>query len=308
MDKWTQIEFFVRVAETGSLSKAAEQLGMSSAAASRCLNALEERLAARLIERTTRRLWLTDAGREYHRRCAAMLAEMAEAEAAVNEASVNPTGVLRVTASVSFATMHISPALPEFRARYPNLAVQITATNRYPDFIEAGIDVAIRTREHEGDSGITVRKLAQTRRILAASPGYLAAHGVPGMPEDLQQHQMLVYNLANDPHVLNFRRGDEAKSVGITSVLDANEGQVIRAAALAGLGILIQPLYIIHDDVVAGRLVPVLTDWALPPLTINVAYQSRRHQPAKIRVFTEFLFERFEQLNLAKKWAEITGD
>ncbi|MCY1270549.1 HTH-type transcriptional regulator DmlR [compost metagenome] len=307
MDKWTQIEFFVQVAELGSLTKAAEQLGMSSAAATRCLNALEERLGARLVERTTRRLWLTDAGREYHRRCAAMLAEMAEAEAVINEATVNPAGVLRVTASASFAMIHLAPALPEFRERYPNLAVQVIAANRYPDFIEAGIDVAIRTREHEGDSGITVRKLADTRRILAASPGYLARHGMPDTPEALRRHQMLIYNLANDPYVLHFRQGGKAESVHVTSVLDSNEGQVIRAAALAGHGILIQPLYIIYEDVVAGRLVPVLADWQLPRLTINVAYQCRRHQPAKLRVFIDFLFERFERLGLAKKWERAAG-
>ncbi|WP_213970863.1 substrate binding domain-containing protein, partial [Escherichia coli] len=135
---------------------------------------------------------------------------------------------------------------------------------RYPDFIEAGIDVAIRTREHEGDSGITVRKLAETRRVLAASPGYLAERGMPDAPDALRQHQMLIYNLANDPYLLHFRRGDETATVPVTSVLDSNEGQVIRAAALAGHGILVQPLYIIYEDIVAGRLVPVLPDWQLP--------------------------------------------
>lgn len=307
MDKWTQIEFFIQVAELGSLTKAAERLGMSSAAASRCLNALEDRLSARLVERTTRRLWLTDAGREYHRRCVAVTAEMAEADAAVNEASLNPAGTLRVTASVSFASLYLAPALPEFHHRYPQLNVQIVAANRYPDFIEAGIDVAIRTREHEADSSITVRKLAETRRVLAASPGYLAKHGTPAAPDELAGHDLLVYNLANDPYVLHFRRGAKKQSVAIKSVLDANEGQVIRAAALAGLGILIQPLYIIHGDIVAGKLVPVLPDWRLPALTINLAYQSRRHQPAKIRVFTDFLIERFERLGLARKWNEIVS-
>ncbi|WP_027819873.1 LysR family transcriptional regulator [Paraburkholderia bannensis] len=305
MDKWAQIEFFVQVAELGSLSKAAERLGMSSAAASRCLNALEERLSARLIERTTRRLWLTDAGHEYHRRCTAIMAELTEADAAVSEATVNPTGTLRVTASVSFASIYIAPALREFHQRYPNVNVQIIAANRYPDFIEAGIDVAIRTREHEADSGITVRKLAETRRVLAATPAYLARRGTPTTPDALAGHDMLVYNLANDPYVLHFQRGAKCQSVSIKSVLDANEGQVIRAAALADLGILIQPLYIIHGDIVAGKLVPVLTDWKLPALTINIAYQSRRHQPAKIRVFTEFLIERFERLGLARRWNEI---
>lgn len=304
MDRWSQIEFFVQVAELGSLSRAAEKLDMSNAAASRTLNALEERLGVRLVERTTRRLWITEAGQGFHRRCVAMLAEMAEAEAAAQEASLQPSGLLRVTSSASFAMMHIAPMLPEFNRRYPQLSVQITAANRYPDFIEAGIDVAIRTREFESDSGITVRRLAHTRRVLAGTPGYFATHGTPKNPDDLKSHRMLIYNLAKDPHVLHFRRGNEQCDTPITSMLDSNEGQVICAAGLAGLGIVIQPLYIIHDEIVAGRLVPVLTDWDLPPLTINLAYQSRRHQPAKIRVFTELLIERFETLELEKKWAK----
>ncbi|PFH12751.1 MULTISPECIES: LysR family transcriptional regulator [Burkholderia] len=305
MDRWTQIELFVLTSELGSLSKAAEQLGMSNAAASRTLSALEERLGARLIERTTRRQWLTDAGQAYKRSCVAVLSEMAEAEAAASEATLRPSGVLRVTSSVSFATLHIAPFLTEFNRRYPNISVQVIAANRYPDFIEAGIDIAIRTREHEGDSGITVRKLADTNRILAASPAYLTEYGRPSRPEDLNQHRMLVYNLAVDPYVLHFRRGEETCDVPITSVLDSNEGQVIVAAGRAGLGIAIQPLYIIHDDVVAGRLVPILEDWQLPRLTINLAYQSRRYQPAKIRVFTEFLIEWTERRQLAAKWRAI---
>ena len=211
MDRWAQVEFFVQVAELGSLSRAAEKLDMSNAAASRTLQALEERLGARLVERTTRRLWLTEVGTAFHRRCVVMMAEMAEAEAVVQETSLQPSGVLRVTSSVSFAMMHIAPGLPEFNDRFPQLAVQIVAANRYPDFIDAGIDVAIRTREYEGDSGITVRRLANTRRVLAASPGYLTEYGVPKAPEDLKLHRLLVYNLANDPYVLHFSRGEEKR-------------------------------------------------------------------------------------------------
>jgi DNA-binding transcriptional LysR family regulator len=185
------------------------------------------------------------------------------------------------------------------------LSVQVIAANRYPDFIDAGIDIAIRTREHEGDSGITVRKLAETARILAAAPAYLTEHGRPLKPEDLSQHRMLVYNLAVDPYILHFKRDEETRDIPITSVLDSNEGQVICAAGRAGLGIVVQPLYIIYDDVVAGRLVPILTDWNLPRLTINLAYQSRRYQPAKIRVFAEFLIEWTERRQLAAKWSCI---
>ncbi|SAK95577.1 LysR family transcriptional regulator [Caballeronia catudaia] len=305
MDRWMQIELFVLTADLGSLSKAAERLEMSNAAASRTLTALEARLGARLIERTTRRQWLTDAGRDYHRHCTTVLAEMAEADAAAADATLRPRGVLRVTSSVSFAMMHIAPWLPEFSEKYPNLAVRIVTANRYPDFIEAGIDVAIRTRQDEGDSRITVRRLAETRRVMAASPAYLAAHGRPSEPEDLARHRLLVYNLAVDPYVAHLRRGDETRTISITSALDSNEGQVICAAGRAGMGIVIQPLYIIYEDIVAGLLIPILEDWQLPRLTINLAYQSRRHQPAKIRVFTEFLFERVEKLQLERKWTEI---
>lgn len=304
-DRMFQIEFFVQVAELGSLTKAADKLEMSNAAASRTLLALEERLGARLVERTTRRLWLTEVGQVFYRRCSAMLSEIAEAEAEVNEATLQPTGTLHVTSPVSFAMLHIAPALPEFQRRYPQLKVQITTANRYFDFIEAGMDVAIRTREYESDSNITVRKLARNWRVMAASPGYLAQHGTPRQPQDLKSHRMLIYNLAKDPGVLHLSRGLEQQDIEISSVVDSNEGQVIVSAGLAGLGILIQPLYIIHDDIVAGRLVPVLMDWALPPLTINIAYQSRRHLPAKIRVFTDFLVERFAGLDLERKWAAL---
>ena len=302
MDRLTQIHLFVLTADLGSLSKAAEQLDISNAAASRTLSTLEEQLGTRLIERTTRRMWLTDAGREYHRRCSLVLSELAEADSIAADEAVSPRGVLRVTSSVSFAMMHLAPALPEFLERYPNLSVQLIAANQYRDFIEAGIDVAIRTKEHECDSGITVRRLAETRRVLAASPAYLSTYGRPETPQDLEHHKMLVYSLAVDPHQLHMRKGKEECTVSISGALDSNEGQVIVAAGRAGLGIVIQPLYIIHDDIVAGRLLPILDDWQLPRLTINLAYQSRRYQPAKIRVFTEFLIERVKAQQLEKRW------
>jgi DNA-binding transcriptional LysR family regulator len=161
MDRLLQLEVFSKTAELGSLSKAAETLRMSNAAASRHLSALEERLAVRLIERNTRRLWLTEAGQELLQRCSTLLNEFAEAEDAVSDRALSPKGMLRVTSSLSFAMIYLAPMLPAFRGLYPNLSVQIIAANRYPDFIEAGIDVAIRTREHEPDSNIIVRRIAR---------------------------------------------------------------------------------------------------------------------------------------------------
>ena len=302
MDRWTEIELFVQVAELGSLSRAAEALGLSNAAASRHLAALEERLAARLVQRNTRRLFLTEVGEAFYRRCKPLLGEMRDAETAVNEAVLKPTGLLRIQASLSFSMIVIAPLLPEFAQRYPDLRVEIVASNRYTDLLESGIDVAIRNREFENDSAITVRRLAETKRVMAASPQYLQRHGTPRTPDELAKHRLLIYNLANQPHELRFTRNGAVTSLHVQGVLEANDGQIIRAAALKHLGILLQPMYIIHEDVVAGRLVPVLREWELPRLTINIAYPTRRHLPAKVRCFVDFLVEQFAANDFERRW------
>jgi DNA-binding transcriptional LysR family regulator len=306
MDRLLQLEVFAKTAELGSLTKAADTLRMSNAAASRHLSALEERLAVRLIERNTRRQWLTEAGQELLQRCSTLLNELAEAEDAVSDRALSPKGMLRVTSSLSFAMIYMAPMLPAFRKLYPKLDVQIIAANRYPDFIEAGIDVAIRTREQEPDSNIIIRRIGQMRRVLAAAPSYLAAHGIPAHPADLARHDMLVYNLANDPYSLRLSQGSTTQTVRIAPTLDSNDGQIICGAARAGLGILIQPLYIVQSDIAAGKLVPVLTDWELPLLTMNVAYQNRVRLPAKIRVFSDFLVEHIRAHSDAGIWIEAT--
>mgnify|MGYP001809740678 CR=1 FL=1 len=302
MDRWTEIELFVQVAELGSLSRAAEALGLSNAAASRHLASLEERLSARLVQRNTRRLFLTDVGDAYYRRCKPLLTELRDAESAVNEAVLKPTGLLRVQASLSFSMIVIAPLLPLLAERYPELRVEIVVSNRYQDLLENGIDVAIRNREFESDSAITVRRLAETRRVLAASPQYLQRWGTPRTPDELAQHRLLIYNLANNPHQLRFTRNGAVTTLPVQGVLEANDGQVVRAAALRHLGILLQPMYIIHDDVVAGRLVPVLTEWELSRLTMNIAYPTRRHLPAKVRAFVDFLVEQFEAQDFERRW------
>ncbi len=302
MDRWTEIELFVQVAELGSLTRAADALGLSNAAASRHLAALEERLSARLVQRNTRRLFLTDVGDEFYRRCKPLLGELRDAESAVNEAVLKPTGLLRVTASLSFSMIVIAPLLPELAARYPDLRVEIVVSNRYTDLLENGIDVAVRNREFENDSAITVRRLAETKRVVAASPQYLQRQGTPRTPDELGRHRMLIYNLANQPNLMRFTRNGAVTSVPVHGLLEANDGQVLRAAALKHLGILIQPMYIIHEDVVAGRLVPLLQEWELPRLTINIAYPTRRHLPAKVRCFVDFLVEQFAVNDFERRW------
>jgi DNA-binding transcriptional LysR family regulator len=307
LDRWGELELFVQVAEAGSLSRAAEALGLSNAAASRHLSALEARLGARLVERNTRRLYLTDTGQAFFTRAKAILADLKDAEGAVNATALNPTGVLRITASLSFAMHHVAPLLRSYTERYPNVRVHVEAANRYLDIIDNNIDVAIRNREYEPDSNITIRRLAETRRILTASPGYLARHGRPAALDDLARHQLLVYLHANNPYELRFTRDGVVTTLTVRGLLESNDGQILRAAALDGLGILIQPTYIVHDDLVAGRLVAVLDDWDLPHLTINLAYPSRKHLSAKVRTFIDFMAEHFARQDYERKWTARYG-
>jgi DNA-binding transcriptional LysR family regulator len=302
MDRWTELELFVQVAETGSLSRAAQALSLSNAAASRHLSALEDRLGARLVERNTRRLFLTETGQEFFSRAKGILGELKDAEQAVNAKTVNPSGTLRIMASLSFAMHHVAPILREYTQRYPLVNVHVEAANRYQDMIDDNIDVAIRTREFEPDSNITIRRLAETRRVLAASPRYLAQHGFPKSLDDLQRHKLLIYTYANTPNDLRFQRDGQVSTVHAKGLLESNDGQILRSAAMEGLGILVQPSYIVYEDIVAGRLVPLLEDWDLPRLTINLAYPNRKHLSAKVRTFVDFMAERFLAQGFERKW------
>lgn len=302
MDRMTEISLLVQIADLGSLSRAAEALGLSNAAASRYLSALEQRLSARLVERNTRRMYLTDTGREFCARARTILSDLANAEEAVNATAVSPSGVLRVTASVSFSIHHIAPLLREYTQRYPAVTVQVETANRYFDLIDNSVDVAIRTREYEPDSNITIRRLGGTRRILAASPRYFSNYGFPVSLEELHRHKLLIYTNASKPGELRFTRQEERQTVAVKGLLESNDGQVLRAAALDGMGILVQPTYIVYDDIVAGRLVPTLDDWDLPRLSIHLAYPSRKHLSAKVRSFIDFMAAHFEKMEFERKW------
>ena len=307
MDRWTEIELFVQTAELGNLSKAAEVLAISNATASRFLASLEGRLDARLIERNTRGLALTEVGEEFYLRCKGILTDMKDAEAAANATTLDPSGTLRITSSLSSCMKYITPVLPRFVERYPNIDIELVSANRYFDLIESGIDVAIRTREYEPNSNITVRRLAQTRRILVASPSYLARYGTPQTLEQLAQHKFLLYTYISKPNELHLTRGGATQVVKVRTGLQANDGQILRAAALDGLGILVQASSLIYDDVEAGRLLPLLDEWDLPRLSINIAYRTRKHLPAKVRVFIDFMVETFRQMDCEKKWSSPAG-
>jgi DNA-binding transcriptional LysR family regulator len=311
MDRLTELELFVQAAELKSLSMAAASLNLSNPSASRYLTALEQRLGARLMHRSTRRMILTDAGEAFYKRCKSLLGELREAESAVNGTAAEPSGTLTVGCSLSFAINHVNPVLKAYWERYPKVRLKLEISNKYLGLLDSGLDIAIRTQEAEPDSNIIVRKLAETRRILTASPTYLLQHGTPKVPTDLLNRELLLYSYSNKPDELFFSRRDQknlikpmSQHLKVKGLLESNDGQVLRAAAFEGLGILVQPKYIVFDDIAAGRLIPVLDDWELPLLTINLAYPSRKHQSATVRTFTNFMLERFHTLRFEEKWTQ----
>ena len=307
MDRIQSLILLIKIAETESLGTAAEALGISKPTASRSLAELEKRLNTRLIERNTRRLFMTESGLELVEQARHIIRQLEEAELNTTRKVENPEGLLRVGASLSFAMHQIAPRLRKFKQHYPNLKVHIEARNQYDDRLPDYLDIAIRTREFEPDSNIIIRRLANTKRVLCAAPAYLARKGIPTTPTDLLNHDFLMYLHANRPTELILSQADEKKTIKLRPVLESNDGQVLRVAALDSLGILAQPNYIVYDDLVSGKLVPLLTNWQLPMLQINMAYPNRQYVPAKTRVFIDFMANEFAQDQVERRWTSQLG-
>ena len=286
------LQVFVRIAETGSFSAAARDLGLSKSAASKKLAALEDRLGARLVNRTTRRLSLTEAGVDFLERAQRILAELEEAEQAAGRLTDEPRGTLRVNAPMSFGIQHVAPALADFMARYPGLAVTLDLDDRRVSLIEEGYDVAVRIADLP-DSSLVARKLAPARRVVCASPAYWADHGKPAHPRELVRHNCLIYAYLPAQNDWPFRGPGGPLAVRVAGNLKANNGDVLREAALAGLGVCLAPTFLVGDDLRAGRLHTALDAFVDDSLAIYAVYPHRRHLSAKVRAFVDFLAGRF---------------
>jgi len=293
METFPALAVFVRIAETGSLSAAARALGMSKSAVSKKLAGLEERLGAQLINRTTRRLSLTEVGAAFLDRAQRILAELEEAEQAVTQLSSEPRGVLRINVPMSFGILHVAPALAGFRAAYPEVEVGMDLNDRVVDLVEEGYDLALRIADLP-DSSLVARKLAPVRRVVAASPDYWARRGKPQRPEELARHDCLIYTYLPSSHEWQFRGADgRAVRVRVAGPLEANNGDALRAAAQAGLGVTLIPTFIVGEAVRAGQLETALEAFEDDPLAVYAVYPHRRHLSAKVRAFVDFLAERF---------------
>ena len=293
MDRFHALTAFARVVETGSFARAAERLGVSVSSVSRLVADLEAHLDARLLNRTTRRLSLTESGQAFFERCVQLLADLEEAEVAVASASIVPRGTLRLTCSATFAARHLAPAIAAFAARHAQIRFDVELSERVVDIVEEGFDLAVRVGT-TGSQNLVGRLIGTTRIVCCAAPSYLARHGEPQEPEDLARHVCLTYEYSPTRNVWSFRdaKGGE-RQVKITGPVHANNGRFNEALAAEGLGIAREPDFIIGPDVRAGRLTPILRRFEPPPLNIYVVYPSRRHLSAKVRAFADFLVERF---------------
>ena len=286
MDRLKQIDAFISVTQKGSLSAAARAEGVTPAVMGRRIDALEARLGVRLLVRTTRRISLTHEGTAFLEDCQRIVGELADAEEAVGIGSVRASGHLRLSAPAGFGRRHVAPHVAEFVAAHPEVSVSLDLSDRLVDLVNEGIDCTIRIGSL-ADSGLVSVRLGEMRRLVVASPDYLARCGVPKTPADLAAHECLSLGQQRG-WMLADEKGNPV-SIKIAGRLECNDGAVLHDWALAGLGLAWRSLWEVGDDLRAGRLMSVLDAFAAPPLGIHALYPQRRQLPLRLRLFTEFL-------------------
>jgi len=275
-----------------SFVRAAERLGLSTTAVSRQVAELERHLQTRLLQRTTRRISLTEAGRLFHARCVQILADLGDAEHEVGREGAEPRGTIRLTTSVNFGTHQVTPAIASFLARHPQVRFDVSLSDRIVDIIEEGFDLAIRIGG-TGAHNLVARKLGETRLLACAAPDYIARHGAPAEPEELARHNCLTYEYAlRDTWRFRDAAGHE-RTVRVAGSLNSNNSDLNVAAAVEGVGIALEPDFIVGPELKNGTLVPILETFEAPALPIYAVYPSRRFLAAKVRAFVDFLAERF---------------
>lgn len=288
MDHFKQISTFVEVIGRGSLSAAARAEGIAPAMVSRRLDALEERLGVKLLQRSTRRLALTDEGTAFLEDCQRILADLENAEAAASERSARATGRLTVSAPAGFGRWHVAPLLPSFLAEHRDLTVTLSLNDRVVDLIGEGIDVAIRIAAMN-DSSLVGVKLADNRRVVVASPDYLKRHGAPQTLADLARHNCLSISSDGSQRGWTFRQGGKTVTMKVAGNMSCNDGEVLHHWALAGKGLAWRSLWEVGGEIASGKLVSVLDAFAAPDNDIYAVFTQRRHLPLRIRAFVDFL-------------------
>ena len=292
-DRLNGMRVFAQVVEAKSFSAAAEKLGMSKSLASRHVSALERSLSVKLLNRSTRRLSLTEAGALFYEHCARIVQEAELAESRLTRTQSEPAGLVKVTAVPAFAVRHVLPALADFYQKHPKIQVKLFCSNRALDLGDEGFDLGIRV-SFDPDPSLVARKLAANRGVLCAAPAYLKRHGMPRRIEDLRKHECVLFPPLAPKGVWTFRRDGRKYSVQVGGAFETDEMDAVRAAVAAGLGIGMLPLYMVGDALKQGQLVPLLRQFrVVPESAIYLVYLPNRTLPARVRVLIDFLAERF---------------
>jgi DNA-binding transcriptional LysR family regulator len=293
MDLFASMRMYVAVVDGGSFAAAADKLEISRAMVSKQIQKLEEHLGTRLMNRTTRRLSLTETGRAFYERSTQIMADVAEAEQIAGQMTRMPQGVLRVTIPLSYGQHRLGAIIGDYTQAYPQVQLDISLSDRKVDLVDEGFDLAIRIGAMP-QSDLIARKLGGVRSIVCAAPAYLARHGAPQTPADLAQHACLGYTLTGTGADWRLEGPAGLAIVPISGPIRADNGDIIRLAALGGAGIVFQPHFIVGDDIAAGRLVRVLPQWQSAELGVYAVYPSRKHLSAKVRTFVDFLVAALE--------------
>jgi DNA-binding transcriptional LysR family regulator len=292
-DRLNGMRVFAQVVEAKSFSAAADKLGMSKSLASRRVSALERALSVKLLNRSTRKLSLTEAGALFYEHCAKIVQEAELAEQRLTRTQSEPAGLVRMTAVPAFAARHVLPALTEFYQKYPKIQVKLFCSNRPVDLGDEGFDLGIRVSFNPGPN-LVARKLAVNRSVLCASPAYLKRRGMPRQIEDLRKHECVLFPALAPKGVWTLRRDGRKYSVHVAGVFETDEMDAVRAAVAAGLGIGILPLYMTGDVLQQGQLVPLLRQFqVVPESAIYLVYLPNRTLSSRVRALIDFLVERF---------------
>lgn len=297
------MQVFRRVVELGSFAAAAREADLSNAVVSKYISQLEQQLATRLLQRTTRQMHLTEAGERYYQTCVHVLDELRDTEQQIRDAGSRPTGRLRLNAPMSFGLLHVAPALPVFSAAHPAIELDVSFGDQVQDLIEAGFDMALRIRAQLDDSSLVAKPLARIDRVLCAAPSYLERAGVPHTPADLASHNCLRYSLASDQQLWQFSRDGVESAVAVRGSLKANNSLVLHTSLLAGAGIALMPLFLVGPALQQGALRLLLPDYAVAPRTLYAVYPSRRGLTQKVQLLSGFFAERFARA-AQQRWCD----
>lgn len=303
MDRLAAMQAFAAVVEQGGFTAAAEALRQSRAMVSKHVQDLEAHLGARLLNRTTRRVSLTEAGQVFFERTARLLAELEETEATVGALQATPRGRLRINTALTFGVLHLSPAVAEYMTAYPEVSVELTLNDRFIDLVEEGYDLAIRIARL-ADSNLIARRLAPCRTVVCAAPEYLKRHGCPRQPQDLASHNCLGYSYAQPRDEWTFDGPGGSVSVRVRGTLESNNGDALRAAGLLGLGIIRTPTFIVGTELRNGALVPLMPEYRIAEIGIHAVYPHSRHLSAKVRSFIDFLLPRYGEYPPWDDWMQ----